>query len=371
MKIRWIKQIFISKRKSWIDLLSNDINLTSLSSLGSQWCLSVIFKLNPFWKAVFTYFNQFGQQIKVSTNVDISCTNIWLNKPLGTENIYFADWFKNGIHVVGDILKQDGQILTCEEIKTKFRFSPNYLNYFTVRGLVKKFMDQNLTSNRFDFYRPYIPFHIKVLLGSQNGSKNIYQALDQTSSSIFNNELKWNQYLESTEITWRSIYKSCFYSILDNDYVWFQYRILHRILGVQEHLFKIKIADTDRCRLCGDQKESIIHLFSECTKSAALWENLAFWINSTLFIGIDLTKIDKILGYAKTDTKFWPLNLILSVTRHYIFTCAKENRQLNIYHLQNLMKKIYIEQETLSKLNCKSKSFEKNWLVWKNIFVNI
>ena len=100
------------------------------------------------------------------------------------------------------------------------------------------------------------------------------------------------------------MYKSCFYSVLDNDYVWFQYRILHRILGVQDFLFKIKISKTDKCRLCGEQKETIIHIFFECIKSATLWENLVSWIHSSIPIRIDLNKVDKILGYAKTDANF-------------------------------------------------------------------
>ena len=156
MKIKWLKQIFISNRKSWLDILSNDINLTYLSSLGSQYCLSVRYKLNPFWKAVFTYFNQFCLHIQANTNLDVLCTSIWLNKPLGTENIYFADWFRNGIHVIGDIIKQDGHILTLDEIKTRYMFNPNYLNYFTIRGLVKRFIEQNHVSHRSDFCQPYI-----------------------------------------------------------------------------------------------------------------------------------------------------------------------------------------------------------------------
>ena len=282
-------------------------------------------KLNPFWKIVFTYFNQFCQLVKPKTNLDISCTSVWSNKQLGTENIYFADWFKNGIHVIGDIIKQDGHVLTFDDIKTTFGFTPNYLNYFTVRGLVKRYIGQNPISGRFHFCRPYIPLYIKVLIGSQTGSRNIYRVFQQNVGNIAKNELKWNQTLECTDIPWKLIYKSCFYSVLDNDYVWFQYRILHRILGVQDNLFKIKISDTDICRLCGEQKETTIHLFSECSKSAALWEDLTSWINSSMSIGITLNKLDKILGYTKLDGKFWPINLILSVTRHYIFTCARGN----------------------------------------------
>ena len=36
------------------------------------------------------------------------------------------------------------------------------------------------------------------------------------------------------------MYKICFYSIEDNEYIWFQYRILHRILGVCDLLSEMK-----------------------------------------------------------------------------------------------------------------------------------
>ena len=250
--------------------------------------------------------------------------SLWLNKPLGTENIHFVDWVNAGVHVVGDIIKQDGQILALDEMKTTFGFIVNYLNYFTVRGLVKRFLEQNPMNTTFDYCRPYVPLNIKVLMGSQTGSKNIYRVLQQSGGNMYNNELKWNQSLEVSDIPWRLVYKSCFYSLLDNDYVWFQYRILHRILGVQDHLFKLKVSNTDKCRLCGDKKETITHLFSECTKSATLWQNIVSWIQSNMSIKIDLEQIEKILGYAKVDSKFWPLNLILLVTRFYIFTCARK-----------------------------------------------
>ena len=151
MKIRWLKQIFSSNVKSWLNLLLRDLNLTCFSTLGSQWCLSVMHKLNPFWKIVFTYFNEFCQFVKPKTNLDISCMSLWLNKPLGTENIHFVDWVNAGIHVVGDIIKQDGQILTLDEMKTIFGFRVNYLNYSTVRGLVKGFLEQNPMKTTFDF----------------------------------------------------------------------------------------------------------------------------------------------------------------------------------------------------------------------------
>ena len=68
---------------------------------------------------------------------------------------------------------------------------------------------------------------------------------------------------------------------------------------------------------------------------------------------------------------FWPLNLILLVTRKYIFWCSKKKYKLNIYFLQKEIKQIYIEQETLSLMNMKSELFKKRWLLWGNIFNEI
>ena len=84
----------------------------------------------------------------------------------------------------------------------------------------------------------------------------------------------------------------------------YQYRILHRILGVCDLLSKMKISDTDNCRLCGEHSETITHLLSECTKSITLWENLLFWIQSSINIRIDLNKINRILGFMEQDQTF-------------------------------------------------------------------
>ena len=91
-------------------------------------------------------------------------------------------------------------------------------------------------------------------------------------------------------------YKNCFYSVYDNNYIWFQYRVLQRIIGVQEWLIKTKVTDNSDCRLCNEHTESIAHLFSECKILNDLWENVASWIKSQTKETVITTK-NKILGY--------------------------------------------------------------------------
>ena len=57
----------------------------------------------------------------------------------------------------------------------------------------------------------------------------------------------------------------------DNQFKWFQHRIIHRILGTQDLLFKMKITDNPRCRLCNTANETIEHLFLTCEICNELW----------------------------------------------------------------------------------------------------
>ena len=63
---------------------------------------------------------------------------------------------------------------------------------------------------------------------------------------------------------WQNIFKACMKSIIDNDFDWFQYKILFNILNTNEYLYKIKMSNSNLCRLCGEYLETILHLFTQC-----------------------------------------------------------------------------------------------------------
>ena len=140
----------------------------------------------------------------------------------------------------------------------------------------------------------------------------------------------------------------------------FQYRVLQRIIGVQDWLFKTKVSDNSDCRLCQEHTESTAHFFSECKFWNDLWENVASWIKSQTKETVIITKNMKILGCLEPCAYFWPLNFILLITRYYIFTRAWLLGDLHIYHLQQKIQNRYLEQECLSKINSTDRGFTKN-----------
>ena len=56
----------------------------------------------------------------------------------------------------------------------------------------------------------------------------------------------------------------CFKTIQDNYLIWFQYKILNRILGIESLKFKMGISQNNVCRLCNENEETLVHLFTLC-----------------------------------------------------------------------------------------------------------
>ena len=62
-----------------------------------------------------------------------------------------------------------------------------------------------------------------------------------------------------------------------------------------------------------------------------------------------------------------PINTINMVTKSYIFHCSKNNRKLNIYHLQTRIRTMYQTIEFIATKNDQLDKFNKNWILFKNL----
>ena len=52
-------------------------------------------------------------------------TSIWFNPCIATNNLYFSDWYKHGILVIGDIVNLEGNMFTLDELRQKYKFKIN------------------------------------------------------------------------------------------------------------------------------------------------------------------------------------------------------------------------------------------------------
>ena len=264
------------------------------------------------------------------------------------------------------------EVMKKDEIETRFNFNTNnFLDYLQVQLAWKKFLKENkLLLNKTEFFqKPYIPHHFSILHQLQNGSRGIYNMIN-TNRIEGKYKLKWNVDLNLNidDLTWKNVFKQIFQSGYDNTLIWFQYRLIHRILGTNVLLSKTMISTSATCRLCNSELESLMHLFVECNSVTGLWRSVETWINIRLNKSIRFSKNTIILGYLNKDNYYIPLNMIIAVTKKYIFKCVVQNYTPNINQLKNKLKREYDDQTNVNQNKNKEIHFFNAWGPFNNLF---
>ena len=378
LKLSWIKQIVNCKNNPWFLILTAKYpRLSNLITLGGEWTNALNKETNPFWKIVFQYWSNFCKNRKVSCNQDIMNSCLWYNSHV-SQNLFYPNWYQKGILTVGDVVGIDGKMLTIDILREHFNLNINLLNYYTVKSKVSAFIKKYASGkfpHKFIQLRPYLPFHANILFGTKSKSNSFYRTLtqDEHQREMPTHEQNWNSQLKGqiNNEHWYFYYKACFKTMKDNSVIWFQYRILGRILGTRSYLYKIKMANSNLCGLCGSESETMIHMFTQCPKVKELWINIFSWIEHKLSVKLELDTVAKVLGYPTQNEHFWPLNFILMITKQYIFSCCKNKEKTNIFSLQQIAKQKFEEQKSLANVNCQDQLFAKKWALWKDLFIGL
>ena len=101
-------------------------------------------------------------------------------------------------------------------------------------------------------------------------------------------EKKWEGILNKVVENWKKIHL-CVTKVSKNTRLcWFQYRIIHYILGTNALRFKMKLVNCNLCTFCKEEPETIEHLLWGCHIVADIWHNLNSWIFDKVLIEIPL-----------------------------------------------------------------------------------
>ena len=378
LKSTWIRRLLKDSDAPWAHLINYRLNVShKLTIFGPAWCRKLIAKItNPFWKNVLDSWQEVSESCSIMCLNDIIFSPLWFNKSLSEYDIFESEWYEHGIRYIGDLLSETGNILSREELQRMYNLrNINILDYYRIKLLVRSFMNkyaQVTNENCARVVGPFIPFHVKILFKSQKGAGDIYKMLNNSSYEP-KMKNKWNHELniEIDERTWQNIFKICFRFSCDASLTWLQYRILYRIIGVRKYLSVICKDNSDICRLCATEQESIEHLFFHCSQTNQLWCSITNWIKLKMGITHVFNIREVPFGYMYSDSYYEPMNLLILSAKNYIFHCALNYRKLNFYAFQKLFKDKYLEQLTLSKLKATEQIFTKKWKLCKSLFQDI
>ena len=196
---------------------------------------------------------------------------------------------------------------------------------------------------------PIQPTLTGLLSKNRKGTKIFYELLVERANikNLEDYQRKWSNVLskELSHAEWKKIFTICFNLIKDNDLVWLQYRIIHKILGTRSLLFKMSKTETNLCRNCGLSEETIEHLFFHCAKVKEFLLNVDRWIEPLTGITCRFTIQEVLLGIIQVSNHSDALNILLLLIKDYIFQVTLKGSSLNITAYSHKLHQIYKEQE--------------------------
>ena len=259
---------------------------------------------------------------------------LWNNTHIRIDNQTFfkKHWIEKDIIRIRHILNENGTFLSLHEFKHKFDIHCHFLEFLSLLCAIPTEWKQNVNALLVESKTSQ-----EELLCNLGKVHKVCKYIHQISvDKVFKTpscEDKWVTIIDGFSFNWKQIYMVPIRSCLSTDLRYFQYKLLHRLLGVNKYLLTIGRSDTDMCTFCSASVETISHLFWECHVTSKFIKE----VKSTL-IGDDivLNKTDFLFGFlTREHNKF---NFLILYAKYYIFTTKYKNNVLSLSNFKNMLK---------------------------------
>ena len=141
----------------------------------------------------------------------------------------------------------------------------------------------------------------------------------------------------------------------------FQLKIVHNILPTRRSLFRARLSDSESCRVCQTESETLSHMLFQCNIASAFW--IAFqqwWYESQTF---ELNECNVIYGWYNDTQSKDVLNYVTLVAKYLIFCFFQDNTVVTFDRFPPLLSN---KIDTLRQIAVKNKQLEAFNKKWKN-----
>ena len=371
LKIAWIRRLIStnSKYKSLFETIHTSIN--DLMNRGAAYIDEIQSRCtNKFWWDVLEAWKNFISQLVPKSASDIMGICIWNNRNIKINNspVFYRRWYNKNIHFIRDLIGENGLLLTYEQFQEKYNARTNFVEFMGIRTSIEAYIRRiHIQLGAESLFNCHWPFNVKLIMKSLKGSKDIYAALT-CKTIVPTSQPKWEQVFENTHLDWKLIYSIPAKCCHNTKMHWFQIRIVHRIIATNDLLLKMKLRQNNLCSFCNLDHEKIEHLFWHCHVVNQFWDSMEQWIFDKCHYMVNVNKHRAIFGIPSTSAAMQPLNYILILTRHYIYTCRINSSNLNIPAWKNYVNKFLETEKLIAIKNNIYDKLKTHWEKWLEIF---
>ena len=369
MKITWIRR-YIHQPKTYFSIFNFMCPfMNDFQNFGAEFISTKIKRINnPFWKDVFSSYKVFLDSLKPRTWDQFLSQPIWFNSnfKVGGTCMFYRNWYERGIRFVNDLLDENGSLLSYENVTQMFDLRTNFLDFRSVITTVRRFLTMsNLNVAQCKLNVPFLPFTLIEVLRNKKGCRDMYDIL--VTKTVHSPAIqKWqNDILLPENFKWNDLIPHLRKCTKDTTLIWFEIRIMHRILATNSLLQKMNILLDNRCSFGCGEEETIIHLFCDCRFVEPFWRRIHSLINVKCNLNIpEWNNVDILFGNKTLDKV---INKIILQAKFYIYRSRGKQVQP---HASNFMKEIrflYDTEKVNAFKNNRTSFFYKSWEPYKGI----
>ena len=364
LKLAWIQRIQQNSDAGWkaipehllshlggfafVLLCRYDINLIQLHNLP------------PFYRSVLKYW----QDYRAAFNDNITPIKneiIWNNSNLliNKNTIFFKQWYQNGIIRLQDLLDVDCTFLSLQKFQQKLGLHVPFTTYYGLINSIPACWRRELKST-------VPPNHNQISsLDSPNTNittRSAYAAILDHFFQPPTSEAKILSY-GFTKESLTNVYMMPFLVTQEVRLQMFQYKIIQNILPTRRSLFRARLSDSDNCRACQTEPETLPHMLFHCNITYAFWIAFQKWWCEKTHQTFELSERNVIYGWYN-DTQFKDiLNYVTLVAKYLIFCCFQDNSPVIFDSFPPFLRN---KIDTLRQIALKNKQLEEFNKKWKN-----
>ena len=298
-----------------------------------------------FWKSIIQAWCIYNFTVPNSCE-EILNQQLWYNSfiLLDKKPFFFKYLHLKGIVHIKDIVKQNGHVMSAQELKIKYDLDNNHI--MSLNSLIGAVPQQwkNILVNNYQNAAGNQAYtsNFQLIINSINSSKVVYLHLVKKKAQAFPDRLinKWEQDMDQEFYFNREFISNSFKQIIlttiSPKHRAFQFRLIHRILVTNKSLYEWKIKEHNLCTFCNLEIETIYHLLWDCTIVQELWRNIFEWLQEKTQTNIIFNSKEILFGIE--DNTFLMYNAVFVILKQYIYATRCRNKILNINEAVNVIK---------------------------------
>lgn len=378
-QLAWLQRAVRSPNNNWVIIVNEllqKLTLPQFVHCDLEANHPFMISLPTFYKEILTTWFQLKRKHFDST--DITTRSIWFNKNITVEGnpLFWNNWYEKGIFFVDDILQEEGEFSTVDQLRQKYGLTTNFLTLLQIRQSIpfewrQTLRNYNINQNMLPPTGPLIINILNNIPFIRHKTFRFYEMLIELKRMRGAERhpkctSKWAESFDIDVSEWEQIFSRPFVACRSTVLQSFQYRLLHRVITCNHWLFNAKIKDSPNCDTC-NVDDTLQHFFLECQTVQNFWLSLNTWCSAvtqdnTFML---ISKKENLFGFDQRKKHAININFILCLANKYIHD-NKLNGNLNISfppflemfkHQLNYEKQICIKNNELTM-------FESKWALF-------